>query len=91
MTGSYPEKITTISFSFKKTRFETLHAKALQWPSQNFNFIGVNPDKSTGFDLEAATTGELSGLQTKIQQTDKLYYGEAVTIQYSAFLPPLKN
>jgi hypothetical protein len=58
VTGSYPEKITTISFSFKEMRFKALHAKALQWPSQKFSFIGVDPDASTGFDLEAASKGE---------------------------------
>lgn len=59
ITLHYPEKITTISFSFKQNRFETLHAKALLWPEQNFEFIGINPDASTGFDIETATKGEL--------------------------------
>lgn len=59
VTGSYPEKITTISFSFKQKRFEKLHAAALLWPINNFNFIGVDPSPNTGFNLDEATRGEL--------------------------------
>jgi len=59
VTGHYPQRFTTVSFSFKQNRFERLHSNALLWPSENFNFIGINPDASTGFDLAQATKGEL--------------------------------
>lgn len=59
VTGHYPTKITTVSFSFKQRRFKTLHAKALRWPSEKFVFIGVDPHPDTGFDLERSTKGEL--------------------------------
>lgn len=59
VTGSYPEKITTVSFSFKRKRFETLHAAALQWPLESFKFIGIDPDATTGFNYEEAEKGEL--------------------------------
>jgi len=58
VTGSYPQKITVVSFSFKKNRFEKLHAVAMRWPSDQFLFIGVDPDSSTGFDLESSLKGE---------------------------------
>lgn len=58
VTGSYPTKITVISFTFKQTRFQTLHAPALRWPAQQFKYIGVDPPASTGFDLDFATQGE---------------------------------
>lgn len=48
-----------VSFSFKQKRFETMHAAALRWPSGHFVFIGVDPEESTGFDLQASTQGEL--------------------------------
>ena len=59
VTGNYPSKITTVSFSFKQRRFETLHAPALGWPKDRFSYIGVDPPASTGFNLERATEGEL--------------------------------
>lgn len=58
VTGNYPTKITVISFTFKEWRFENLHATALGWPLEKFNYIGVDPPSSTGFDLEASTRGE---------------------------------
>ncbi|GKY98597.1 hypothetical protein MPSEU_000816400 [Mayamaea pseudoterrestris] len=59
VTGQYPQKITVVSFTFKQTRFQTLHAPALLWPETQFEYIGVDPPSTTGFDLEEATQGEL--------------------------------
>jgi hypothetical protein len=59
VTGHYPTKMTTVSFSFKQRRFQTLHAKALRWPRDSFSFIGVDPPTSTGFDLKRSSQGEL--------------------------------
>lgn len=58
ITGSYPQKISLVSFTFKQQRFEELHANALQWPLPSFNYIGVDPPSSTGFDLQQASDGE---------------------------------
>jgi hypothetical protein len=58
VTGNYPSKITTVSFSFKQRRFESLHAPALGWPKGSFFYIGVDPPASTGFNLERAKEGE---------------------------------
>jgi hypothetical protein len=58
VTGNYPTKITTVSFSFKQRRFQTLHAPALRWPRESFIYIGVDPPASTGFDLKESTEGE---------------------------------
>eukprot|EP00593_Proboscia_inermis_P013202 CAMPEP_0171309286 /NCGR_PEP_ID=MMETSP0816-20121228/19455_1 /TAXON_ID=420281 /ORGANISM="Proboscia inermis, Strain CCAP1064/1" /LENGTH=328 /DNA_ID=CAMNT_0011792733 /DNA_START=335 /DNA_END=1321 /DNA_ORIENTATION=+ len=59
MTGSYPQRISIVSFSFKRHRFEQMHAKALRWPTELFDYIGIDPPKNTGFDLERSTAGEL--------------------------------
>ena len=59
VTGSYPSKITTVSFSFKRKRFESLHAPALRFPGEDFHFIGFDPPESTGFNLQRATEGEI--------------------------------
>jgi len=59
VTGSYPAKITVVSFSFKERRFRELHAQqALRWPPEQFEYWGVDPPASTGFDLEESTRGE---------------------------------
>lgn len=41
VTGHYPRQITVASFEFKHARFADLHLKALQWPRQNFRFLGT--------------------------------------------------
>ena len=58
ITGTYPSKISLVSFSFKRQRFETLHASALQWPLNHFNYVGVDPPSSTGFNLQESSEGE---------------------------------
>mmetsp|Transcript_5778 Transcript_5778/g.8676 ORF Transcript_5778/g.8676 Transcript_5778/m.8676 type:complete len:358 (-) Transcript_5778:229-1302(-) len=58
VTGHYPRRITVVSYSFKKRRFEELHAAAIQWPSSKFDYVGIDPDASTGFDLVASSEGE---------------------------------
>jgi hypothetical protein len=59
ITGAYPTKITVVSFSFKRRRFETIHAPALHWPAHRFAYVGVDPPATTGFNLAEATQGEL--------------------------------
>jgi len=56
VTGSYPDRVSMISFTFKQERFETLHAQALLLPE--FVFVGVDPPPSTGFDLKQSSEGE---------------------------------
>jgi len=58
VTGHYPKKITVVSFSFKQRRFEELHAIALRWPMDAFQYVGIDPDASTGFDLGSSAEGE---------------------------------
>ena len=58
ITGAYPTKISVVSFSFKQQRFQSLHAKALRWPLDHFNYVGIDPDPSTGFDLQMSSEGE---------------------------------
>jgi len=50
--------ITAVSFTFKQRRFQTMHAPALQWPSDRFAYVGVDPPPDTGFNLEESTKGE---------------------------------
>lgn len=51
-TGTYPRKITVVSYEFKKKRFVDLHAVALRWstnkylPSgtRQFNYVGIDDE-----------------------------------------------
>uniref|UniRef100_A0A6T6N489 DUF218 domain-containing protein n=1 Tax=Timspurckia oligopyrenoides TaxID=708627 RepID=A0A6T6N489_9RHOD len=43
ITQRYPENITVISFSFKRARFQNIHAVALRFPQERFHFEGVDP------------------------------------------------
>jgi hypothetical protein len=47
-----------VSFTFKQTRFESLHVPALRWPVNRFHYIGVDPPEKTGFDLSESIRGE---------------------------------
>ena len=72
VTGNYPKLITMVSFTFKQSRFETMHAQALQFPAANFHYIGADPPLSTGFDLEASRKGEY---QNAVQPFESDPYG----------------
>jgi hypothetical protein len=58
VTGSYPESVTVVSFSFKRRRFEQLHAGALQWPPHRLRYVGADPPVASGFDPAEASRGE---------------------------------
>lgn len=59
ITGHYPRKITVVGFDFKKHRFSTLHRKALQFPENNFSYLGVHsPAVTPLFDQSHAENGE---------------------------------
>jgi hypothetical protein len=60
VTGRYPDRVSVVSFTFKRLRFETLHASALRWPVDRFDYVGVDPPPSTGFDLSESSRGEYS-------------------------------
>ncbi|KAI9709347.1 MAG: hypothetical protein M1820_003467 [Bogoriella megaspora] len=42
-TGSYPQRTTVITHSFKAPRFLRLHAAAIGWPRDNIAVQGINP------------------------------------------------
>lgn len=51
--GTYPEKMTVVSWAFKERRFN-LHRQAVRFPAQQFVFIGANQPP----ELEKALSGE---------------------------------
>ncbi|EPX74809.1 uncharacterized protein SOCG_02291 [Schizosaccharomyces octosporus yFS286] len=44
VTGHYPKKITVVSFEFKRERFLNLHREAIRFPSDQFDFVGIDPE-----------------------------------------------
>lgn len=52
--GSYPQKITVVSWGYKRERFISLHSKAIRFPVSRFLFESVNNPAS----LEEAKKGE---------------------------------
>ncbi|KAF8813708.1 hypothetical protein BYT27DRAFT_6352731 [Phlegmacium glaucopus] len=43
-TGHFPSTITVVGYEFKRPRFTKLHREALRWPSDKFNYVGVDPE-----------------------------------------------
>jgi len=41
--GLYPSHVKVVTHDFKSTRFRELHAKAVRWPAERFEVIGINP------------------------------------------------
>lgn len=70
VTGRYPLKVTVVGFDFKGKRFTELHRKAIGFPPENFNYIGLQ-SKNANFDQKAAEKGELAA----IESFDKDLYG----------------
>ena len=43
--GRYPQRIVVIGFEFKRRRFEQLHAAAVRWPKDRFEYVGIDSDQ----------------------------------------------
>jgi hypothetical protein len=41
ITGSYPARVTAVSYTLKQQRFEQLHRAAVRFPADAFTFIGT--------------------------------------------------
>ncbi|CAE7662164.1 unnamed protein product, partial [Symbiodinium pilosum] len=68
IVGHYPDKITVVSFTFKKQRFSDLHRGALRFPSARFSYVGIQPPPGSRFDMVRAQGGELGA--AKLFQSD---------------------
>ena len=43
LTGAYPQRVTFVSYAFKQARFVDLHRKAIHFPADRFQFVGIDP------------------------------------------------
>lgn len=43
IVGKWPEKISVVSHGFKRERFSELHVRALRWPTERVEFVGIDP------------------------------------------------
>lgn len=48
LSGVYPQKMSVVSFEFKRARFENLHRRALRFPRKDFTFAGIDPPPAPG-------------------------------------------
>jgi len=56
-TGRYPVHITIIGYEMKRRRFEELHSKALRWPKERLEYIGIDGKEH---NMESGKQGELA-------------------------------
>lgn len=56
VAGRYPERVTVVSFGFKRRRFVELHRAALRLPRSRFAYVGIDPH-GLGLDV---LKGEIS-------------------------------
>jgi hypothetical protein len=57
ITSRYPAKVTVVGFDFKGHRFADMHRKALGFPEDKFQYVGIKP-ASASFDYAKAVRGE---------------------------------
>ena len=50
VSGSYPTRVTVVSFGFKRHRFTELHRHALRYPRSKFSYLGLDPP-NLGLDV----------------------------------------
>ncbi|PWW72895.1 hypothetical protein C7212DRAFT_220448 [Tuber magnatum] len=48
LTNTYPSSVTLISHAFKEPRFLRNHLRAISYPEDNFQFIGIDPEEGVG-------------------------------------------
>lgn len=86
-TSSFPQKVTLISWSFKRKRFHH-HAQTINWPLQRMSFVGIGtPD-----DLQSALTSEAKTLsEFKNDQTGYGNNGSSLGTKKAARNPFLRQ
>ncbi|WWD22078.1 hypothetical protein CI109_106567 [Kwoniella shandongensis] len=47
VSGRWPERITVVGYGMKRRRFQNLHRAALNFPSSNFTYIGIDDEGDT--------------------------------------------
>ncbi|TFK25563.1 hypothetical protein FA15DRAFT_736969 [Coprinopsis marcescibilis] len=70
-TGVYPKHITVVGYQFKQARFTDLHRRALRWPTDNFRYIGIDPDE----DEQASRSSKDGELQNGYMPYSEDPYG----------------
>ncbi|ODV61377.1 uncharacterized protein ASCRUDRAFT_34395 [Ascoidea rubescens DSM 1968] len=79
-TNSYPSKITIIGYDFKKRRFLDNHVKALRFPIENVNYIGIDPSLVHDADDNHDNERSISMNEKFVQELNQLEYENAVRL-----------
>ncbi|KAI5117191.1 hypothetical protein M0805_004961 [Coniferiporia weirii] len=57
VTGRYPARVTVVGYAMKESRFDELHRAALRWPTQQWEYVGIDMEHEQ--QREVAIKGEL--------------------------------
>ena len=77
-TGHYPKHITVVGHSIKSKRFNDLHRKAMRWPQERFEYIGLDPINLDRFASRSSTKeiSDLREIELSMSQGEKKVYLE---------------
>ncbi|KAF8253533.1 hypothetical protein K440DRAFT_657447 [Wilcoxina mikolae CBS 423.85] len=64
LTGIYPQKITVVSYAFKKRRYIDLHRRAIRFPVERFTYLGIDPPFKDPGERESVMSGEQNNAVT---------------------------
>lgn len=100
-TNRYPERITVVSYAFKKKRFVDLHAKALRWPtrsstaggSSRFTYVGIDDEgsehKAPQDNAYSSFEVDMYGCWGRLREKRKRRNGNRRLAPYTATAPQL--
>ncbi|TFK53893.1 hypothetical protein OE88DRAFT_1675182 [Heliocybe sulcata] len=57
--GRYPNYISVVGYEMKRERFEDVHRKALRWPPERFQYIGIDMEGHSGIAMQGELTNAL--------------------------------
>ncbi|KAH9446687.1 hypothetical protein MJO28_016276 [Puccinia striiformis f. sp. tritici] len=80
-TGDYPTQITVVGHSVKSKRFNELHRKAMRWPQERFEYIGLDPINlnrftTTSTSFSSQETIDLKEIESSMILGEKKVYLE---------------
>lgn len=76
VVGHYPRKVTVVGFPFKGPRFLELHRKAVNFPVENFKYIGV---EVSGYDQTSIVDDAYADFKKDIYGCGKKLFEKRLT------------
>ena len=57
--GRFPTRITVVGFGMKRKRFEEVHREAIRWPSDAFDYVGIDDKGEVSYPLVSSTAANM--------------------------------